>query len=43
MFSTTKEKGPMDFLDAMEGRVIEALRTDHLRDYSADEVYLALK
>lgn len=41
MFSTTKEKGPMDFLDAMESRVTEAL--DHLRDYSADEVYLPLK
>lgn len=43
MFLAAEEKGPKEFLDAMEGWVTEVMRTNLSREYMAEEVHLALK
>lgn len=43
MFMAKSEKGSMDFLDDLEGRVTESMQYDLSKDFTAEEVHVALK
>lgn len=42
MFLAAKDRGPMDFLNYLEGRVFEDMRSNLSRAYTTEEVRYAL-